>query len=329
MGDLAILNPSRSATMEATALGLALGDPEHLATLCSDLVPEDYGNEHHAQLHRLLLQRFTAGHDCDFVAIMEDVVRRGDSRFGGAGYVADLLDSIPSHRRSMGPVVASVKDAATRRRLVEVAQMALELAKGRPVRVEGVEVLADSGAHAADVVSQQVSALLVPDARHEWHAGEARRMELIERDRAIAEGRYSGGPISTGLDCLDEVMGGGPKRQDLVILGGRPGMGKTALALSMSLEMACEGRRVGYLPMEMRASQLDLRAIGYLSGYSPRDIEQETNLGQGAWDDITDATEMYEGLPLEICDRPQLTLAQVVSQARRWKATGGPRRGRR
>ncbi|MBV9111592.1 MAG: replicative DNA helicase [Hyphomicrobiales bacterium] len=154
------------------------------------------------------------------------------------------------------------------------------------------------------------------------------------------DGKLSG--IATGLTDLDRMMGG-LQSSDLVIIAGRPGMGKTALATNIAYNIArayraeaqpegrlktVDGGVVGFFSLEMSAEQLATRIISERSGvpsYKIRrgDIVEDERRGVFEFSKITEAAREMQTIPLYIDETGGISIAQLVSRARRLKRQRG------
>lgn len=146
-------------------------------------------------------------------------------------------------------------------------------------------------------------------------------------------GQLSG--VTTGLRSLNRLLGGLHK-SDLVILAGRPSMGKTALATNMAVAAALahrteegpegpvtiDGARVGFISLEMATDQLATRIIADQAGVSS-DKVRKGELNAAEFDRLLNAAQVMEALPLFIDDTPALTLSAIRTRARRLKRQHG------
>ncbi len=146
------------------------------------------------------------------------------------------------------------------------------------------------------------------------------------------EGRLSG--LSTGFDDLDRLLGG-LHPSDLIILAGRPSMGKTALATNLAFNVAkafkprsgengapTDGGVVGFFSLEMSSEQLATRILAQESGISSHYLRTgEVDARQ--FDDVVDAAARIERAPLHIDDTGGISIAQLTARARRLKRTVG------
>ncbi|GGC74276.1 replicative DNA helicase [Chelatococcus reniformis] len=148
------------------------------------------------------------------------------------------------------------------------------------------------------------------------------------------DGQLSG--VATGLSDLDQKMGG-LQRSDLVILAGRPGMGKTALATNIAFNVArayaserrqdgsletVNGGIVGFFSLEMSAEQLASRIIAEQSGVPSYKIRRG-DLHEDEFVRITDAAREMQTLPLYIDQTGGISIAQLTARARRLKRQKG------
>jgi replicative DNA helicase len=148
------------------------------------------------------------------------------------------------------------------------------------------------------------------------------------------DGKLSG--LATGLDDLDRMMGG-LQPSDLVILAGRPGMGKTALATNVGYNVAkawrgevkpdghtvtVNGGIVGFFSLEMSAEQLATRIIAEQTGIPSNQIRRG-NIGEGDFERIKDYSIELQHLPLFVDETGGLSVAQLAARARRLKRQRG------
>jgi replicative DNA helicase len=148
------------------------------------------------------------------------------------------------------------------------------------------------------------------------------------------EGGLAG--ISTGLIDMDKKLGGLHK-SDLLILAGRPSMGKTSLATNLAFNIAkayrkgempdgttgaLEGGGVGFFSLEMSAEQLASRILAEASEISSHKIRQG-DMDEGEFRRFVEAAKALEACPLYIDDTPALPISQVAARSRRLKRTHG------
>jgi replicative DNA helicase len=148
------------------------------------------------------------------------------------------------------------------------------------------------------------------------------------------DGKLSG--LATGLSDLDQMMGG-LQRADLVILAGRPGMGKTALATNIAFNVArnwtsetgpdgvvstVDGGVVGFFSLEMSAEQLATRIIAEQAGIPSYKIRRG-DIRESDFVKLSDVAREMQTLPLYIDETGGITIAQLAARARRLKRQRG------
>lgn len=126
--------------------------------------------------------------------------------------------------------------------------------------------------------------------------------------------------IPTGFHDLDSMLAG-LHPGNLIILAARPGMGKTAFALSALLNLARAGYHGLLASMEMKADELSKRGLSMISGVDSQAIRTGA-LSESDWDALVDAAEELDELPLEIVDLPSVNLAKLGAICRRLKRQG-------
>jgi len=252
----------------------------------------------------------------------------GLKELGGAGYLANIA----------GAAIASY---AAR----DYAQMIYDLA----VRRDLIQLGRDISAKAATVdVASEPREQIIEAEQHLYKLGEqgvAERgfqsfLRAVTEAVNVANAAYQrdGGlaGISTGLVDLDKKLGG-LHPSDLVILAGRPSMGKTSLATNIAfniakaykhgmrpdgLEGTVNGGVVGFFSLEMSAEQLAARILSEASEVPSEQIRRG-DMTEQEFRRFVEAAKSLEACPLFIDDTPALPISQVAARARRLKRTHG------
>jgi replicative DNA helicase len=223
----------------------------------------------------------------------------------------------------------TVYDLSVRRALIQVGEAMVNVAYDAPVdfsprdQIEDAErrlyELAETGRY--DGGFQRFAQALTTAIDMAAHA--------FQRD-----GKLSG--IATGLDDLDRMMGG-LQQSDLVILAGRPGMGKTALATNIGYNVArawrgeikpdghtstVNGGIVGFFSLEMSAEQLATRIIAEQTGIPSNHIRRG-GISESDFEKIKDYSIELQNIPLYVDETGGLSVAQLAARARRLKRQRG------
>jgi replicative DNA helicase len=307
-----------SVAAERAVLGALMLDPDCAAYVVDEIEAGDFYREAHGATYRAILAQWSAGEPTEMVAIVERLEREGDvDRAGGVAYVAALADDVPS-TLNVGHYAKIVRRHAVARRAVDA---------GRTLQAE-----ARSGEHEPDELVARGLALIT--ALDDGRGGsDTTPQEEIEDavNHAIAVGRGDAPPgMSTGYAALDEILGGFYP-SDMVVLGGRPGMGKTAAALSIARRMAGNGVGVAMFQLEMGKRQCWTRFLVGETLLIGRPVENwrlkkpgllRSNPGRGIDDEdaLRAAASSLWDLPIRIDDRPGVTINQIRARSRRIKA---------
>lgn len=152
------------------------------------------------------------------------------------------------------------------------------------------------------------------------HQTSPRRLRGQAR-RGVRRARNRGLGLQTGISALDRVLGG-MHPTDLLVVGARPAVGKTAFGLSVLLNLAKTGKRVGIISTEMAARQLMLRVTAANSGIAGTAL-RDANLQDADWPNITAAINRVANLDFRIFDKPNVTISDVALQSKAWAIDGG------
>ena len=275
------------------------------ALSASELYRED-----HRLTFKAIAEVAEKGQHPDAVTVAERLARQGKLEdAGGRAYLARLVrDSAGA--ANIRAYAKIVRDSALLRRLIEaggdISANAFEYKGGEVVELldraeQRIFEIADRGLRRGAV--EPVGELL-PDA---WD----RLQELSE-----SEGGITG--VVTGFRALDEKTAG-LQQGDLVVIAGRPSMGKTALALNIAEFAALENKiSTGILSMEMSKEQIAFRLIGSI-GRIRQSALRAGDLSQQDWVRVESAMSLLKDAPIFIDDAPSLSPTDVRARARRLK----------
>jgi replicative DNA helicase len=276
---------------------------------------EDFHHPAHRTLWRTIGSLLAEHTEADPVTVKQALGASGElESVGGPGYAAELMDTVPSAANVVA-YARLVRELADKRRVIGLLGEVLEQAYAPKVKPSDLVEQADAGLFALG---------------SEMTAGRSRQASMAElmtelgQDAAYAVD-YHGGrvSISTTYQDLDGMLGG-LMPDDLIYIGGRPGMGKTALALNMAFRLAASGTPVGFFSLEMSGMQLAARMAAIQSGgrVSPSPRHGVTKDDVRA---IYDVAAAIDRLPLVVDDTPGMTLGQIRAGVRRMVRQSGVR----
>lgn len=296
--------PPHSLEAEQAVLGCCLLNPG--AVDCVDgLRPDDFYRADHREVFEAILDANEDGEPIDSVTISQRLEGRGAFREdGGFGYLVELTQAAPSIV-NVRAYARLVRDGARRRELIAAAMEIAEQAYG-----------AGSVAEKVDFAQGRLMALSGVDAGSAVRVADLRETYL-QAMKQRAAGELVGTP--TMFADLDRVLGG-LRPGNLVVVAGRPSMGKSSIAFQMAHRNARNGRPVLALSMEMSRIEVLDRLMAWESGMALGSI---TSGRPNSPDYLHSALEHAGGWPLLIDDTPALTVHQVRARCRAAAKRGG------
>ena len=223
----------------------------------------------------------------------------------------------------------SIKDLATRRNLITIGEDMVNIAFDAPIEMPPGSQIEDAERRLYELAEKG-------QTNSGFGTFSDALTEAIEMAAAAyqRDGHLSG--ISTGITDLDKVMGG-LQRSDLIVLAGRPGMGKSALATNIAFNMARvhrsaegpDGRRsttngaiVGFYSLEMSSEQLATRILAEQSGVPSSEIRRGS-ITENQFQKLAVASQEMQSIPLYLDQTGGISIAQLVARARRMKRQHG------
>lgn len=155
------------------------------------------------------------------------------------------------------------------------------------------------------------------------HSSKQVMQQVTDYLQSAFDAREHGGlvGVTSGLSGLDSILGGF-HHSDLIVVGARPGMGKTAFMASVARSAALNGKRVGIASTEMPAVQIGLRMVSMIGDISGTKL-RSCDLDEQEFTRLTTAATQYSELPIEVYDKPACTPGDIALQARAWQLSGG------
>jgi len=304
----------QSVEAEQSVLGGLMISPEAWDGVAELVTAEDFYRADHRLIFRQIRNLAEASKPVDFVTLADQLQLSGElDAAGGHAYLAELAEGTPS-ASNIRAYAQVVRERSSLRRLIEAAQ---EIADNG---------FNPQGRDAAELIDE-AERLIMQVGEAGPKAGGPQEVDHLLRitvDR-IEELCNSGGNItglSTGYLDLDKLTSG-LQRSDLVIVAGRPSMGKTSFAMNL-VEHAIlnQDDPVLVFSMEMPAEQLMMRMLASIGRINQKNV-REGDLDAGGWEKLSQAVGKLHGRPLLIDDTPALTPTEVRSRARRVKRERG------
>ena len=267
------------------------------------LKPEHFFDGLHRAIYSEIQRQLIAGKAVDIFTLHAGL--NGSVDFAELNAIAQFVPSAANIRRYTEIVVERAKSRA----LIAVSGEVMDLAQDHKRSIE--DRVEDAQAQLAKLIDD------LP--RDEWVGAAEGMVAHVEVLEARAEGRSRA--YSTGLHDLDEIMEGGFRPGQLVIVGARPSMGKTALAMTIGLNMAAD-YSVAMLSMEMPHSELRDRKVAMLGRVSMSAVKRPNRKGLD-WSRVVEGIEKARSLNFYASDQGGLNIQQVRSKARNVKRLHG------
>ena len=300
-----IKTPPHSIQAEQSVIGALLRDNDSFDRM-GDLRPEHFYLGDNATIFSEITKYVVAGQTADVVTMMVAL----DKKIPNAGrYLNDMAQSCPSSA-TIRRYADIVRDKAIKRGLIAFG-------------ADTADGAANDGEDAAAMVDRASSRLeKLAEARVVIEP--ARASDEMAAHIGEIEKRMEGGgrAISTGYPALDARLSGGMRGGDLIVLAGRPKMGKTALALNIATSASLDHSGL-VLSLEMPKSQIHDRNLASLGSIPLSHLMQPNDMTDQDWSGLTHATLKIQDLNLYLDDQGGLRLIDVRMKAKGVKRKRG------
>ncbi|MDH4133259.1 MAG: replicative DNA helicase [Gammaproteobacteria bacterium] len=307
--------PPQSVEAEQSVLGGLMLDTHAWDRIADKLTEEDFYRREHRLIYRAIAALIEASSPADVVTVSEWLEKQHElSNAGGLSYLASLANNTPS-AANIGAYANIVHERAVLRSLITTANRIAHSAYHTEGR-SAADILDFAEKNIFDISEQGAHRRggFVPIKGLLTKAVD-RIDELFRSESAITG-------ISTGFKDLDD-MTSGLQPGDLVIVAGRPSMGKTSLAMNIA-ENAAVGSKtpVAIFSMEMPGEQLAMRMMASLGRINAHKV-RTGKLEDDDWPRLTHAIGLLAEAPMYVDDTPALTPLELRTRARRLKREHG------
>ena len=317
-------NLPKNIEAEQALIGAILANNKAFEKVSEFLKPQHFADAVHARIFEVMSTLMKRGHTADVITLKNYFEQEGIlNDVGGVNYLVKLADSA-SVMTNVEYYGQFVYDKFLRRELINT----------------GSEIINNAFKESADLSANEQIEMAEQQLFNLADQGETQG-GFIDFSKALTsslgyieqafpkEGQISGLP--TGLERLDYKTGG-LNNSDLIIIAGRPAMGKTALATNMAYNVAeymsraknmdPHDKGVAFFSLEMSADQLASRILSTVT-QTPGNKMRTGELDNAQFTRIAAAVRELESIPLYIDDTPGVTINTIRSRARRLKRTKG------
>lgn len=300
--------PPQSVQSEQSVLGGLMLADDALSKVCDWLEPDDFYRRDHQLIYQAILELAAKSQPFDAVTLGEwfEAQGIGDQVAGGA-YLVELASTTPSAANIVA-YAEIVRDKSALRRLIEI---------GTGIVNDGFQ---PDGRDTREIVSAASRAIAQMDTAAKLGGPKSMRdvglrwFEEIQR-RYADEGGMVGHPTPWGNF---NALTGGLADGDLVIIAGRPGMGKSAFAVNAATSVALRDQSVLFFNLEMTDVSIYNRAVASVMDVPLAWLRRPQDGGEtDYWPRVTEGVRRMNQAALLVDDSPRLTIEQIVARAKR------------
>lgn len=300
-----------SLEAEQSLLGAILIDPACMDDIAVIVSADDFYVPEHAEIFRAMQSMYLKSKNIDVVTLIEELVQSGTyDESGGREYLRLVADAVPTAANA-GDYAKIVRDKAILRELIAAGEDISEAAYAGDDEAEALVEYAESKVFRIAEGRENKNFIHIRDAL----------IQVYDRLTRLSQNPDALRGTPTGFDALDNVIVG-MGESDLVLIGARPGMGKTSFVMNIATEAAIKTKKtVCVFNLEMSAEQLANRMLSseaQIDSYKMR----SGNLEAEDWNAIAHASSRLSETEILIDDTPGITVTAMKSKLRRVKNLG-------
>ncbi len=298
-----------SIDAERSVIGALLLNDELVHVVSEILQPSDFYSMAHREIYQIILSIIHDQKRVDLLTVQDELNKKNSlESVGGIGYLMSLQEDIPA----MGMIEQHaniIKEKGVLRELIESATHIISNCYSQDNK--NIEAVLDKAEKTIFEISNKKTNQNFVQLDI-WLKKTFQHLSDIKGNSKGITG------IPTGYKKLDE-MTSGFQGGELLILAGRPSMGKTGIALCLAEQAARSGAAVGFLSLEMSAEQITLRLLSSESGI-PHHFIRNASISSQEWVELTNVAARLAEMKLYIDDSPMVSIMDVRTKARKLKA---------
>ncbi|WP_285768081.1 replicative DNA helicase [Peribacillus sp. SI8-4] len=304
--------PPQNVEAEQAVLGAIFLEPSSLTVTSEMLIPEDFYRSSHQKIFNVMLKLNDEGKAVDLITVTEELsATKNLEEVGGVSYLSELAGSVPT-AANIEYYARIVEEKSLLRRLIRTATNIAQEGYSREDEVE--ELLGEAEKTIMEVAQRKNSGAFqnIKDVLVSTYDN----IEILTNRKGDVTG------IPTGFAELDR-MTAGFQRNDLIIVGARPSVGKTAFALNIAQNVATKTEEnVAIFSLEMGAEQLVMRMLCAEGNINAQNL-RTGSLTDEDWRKLTMAMGSLSNAGIYIDDTPGVRIGEIRSKCRRLKQEHG------
>lgn len=303
-------NPPHSREAEESVIGAVLLSVDAANEVMDQVHPEDFYVPAHQAIYESMRELFDANQAIDAVTVSEALRRRGElEKVGGVQYLTRLVDIVPS-TSNVHYYAGIVEEHAKRRDLIRAGASVTDVAFSID---EDIASVLDRAEQAVLAVAERRSSQTLLEVGPMFNEV-LERIEMLEQQGSDMTG------LATGFVDLDKKLAG-LQKSNLVVIAGRPAMGKSSLALNIATNAASAGEPAAIFSLEMSKEEIVQRILSSVGKVDSMKL-RSGQLGP-LWQRIVDAAGRMYKAPIFIDDSPIVTVTDIRAKCRRLKRKKG------
>jgi replicative DNA helicase len=301
--------PPQNLEAEQSVIGGIMLDNQALNSALEILDTDDFYSEAHRKIFAAIIELYNRSEPCDLITLSNILKNKTHlDQAGGISYLSSLSDSVPS-AANISYYAKIVKEKSILRKLIGTAT---EILNKSYTTSSDIDTVLDEAEHAIFEISEnKIRPTFSPFK--DLIKDSVKTIEKLYERKELVTG------VPTGFEKLDDITSG-LQKSDLIIIAGRPSMGKTAFAMNIAQYAALDaGIPVAIFSLEMSKEQLALRMLSSEARVDSQRIRRGF-LGEADWPKlITAAGRLSEAL-IFIDDTPAISALEMKAKARRLKS---------
>ena len=295
----------QSLEAEQAVLGSMLIDSRCIADVIGMLRPEDFYLQQNRDIYETIYSMFNFSEVVDPVTVLDKLKTRGAFTEQSTSYVMQLMEITPT-AANVRQYAQIVRDKALLRAISEAATEINE----------SVYENAGTAGEILENAEKKIFALRKDSAGDSLeHIGTV-LLKVFDRLQELADSGNAFPGLSSGLMDLDRKING-LNKSDLILIAARPGMGKTSLALNITLNAAKKsGKTIAFFSLEMSREQLGMRLMSNESFVDNQKLATG-QLSEEEWSKLGLASSALSQTDIRVDDNPTITVAEINAKCRR------------